>query len=101
MVVSTASSAATMSSPTGVYSIINQFQLYILLPMLPPYFPEKVGDFILGVDFSLLSLNFLPFKSIPFLEGGEDLIDYPQSEDYLEAIGLESMSSIMNYLNTF
>ncbi|CAI2379370.1 unnamed protein product [Moneuplotes crassus] len=89
---------ATMSSPVGMFSLINQFQLYILLPLLPPYFPSKVTQFILGVDFTFISFDFIPIEDIPLVKKIQDLVDYPQGDYYLGEVGLTSSSSIVNYL---
>ncbi|CAI2373311.1 unnamed protein product [Moneuplotes crassus] len=98
VVISMTLSMATMSSPVGMFALINQFQLYILLPMLPPYFPAKVGQFILGVDFSFISFDFIPVDDIPLVKEIKEAIDYPQKDNYLNDIGLTSSSSIINYL---
>ncbi|CAI2379904.1 unnamed protein product [Moneuplotes crassus] len=91
-------SIASISSPVGMFSLINQFQMYILLPLIPPYFPSKVFQFILGADFSLISLDFIPIEDIPLVKEIQDLVDYPQEDFYLGEVGLTSSSSIVNYL---
>ncbi|CAI2379323.1 unnamed protein product [Moneuplotes crassus] len=98
MALAAASSVVSMSSPVGMFSMINQLQLYILLPMLPPYFPAKVGDFILGMDFAFVSLDFIPTDDIPLVKEIKKLVSYPQSDEYLNEIGISSGSSIVNYL---
>ncbi|CAI2380013.1 unnamed protein product [Moneuplotes crassus] len=96
--VAIASAAASMSSPVGMFSLINQFQMYLLLPLVPPYFPAKVAQFILGVDFSFVSLDFIPVEKIPLVKEIKEAVDYPQEDSYLDDIGLTSSSSIVNYL---
>ncbi|CAI2374092.1 unnamed protein product [Moneuplotes crassus] len=98
VIVSVTLSMATMSSPVGIFALINQFQLYILLPMLPAYFPAKVGQFILGVDFAFISLDFIPVDDIPLIKEIKEAVDYSQEDSYLNDIGLTSSSSIVNYL---
>ncbi|CAI2387858.1 unnamed protein product [Moneuplotes crassus] len=90
-------SLVTMSSPVGIFSMVNQFQLYILLPLLPPYFPAKVGDFILGMDFSAMSFNFIPTYELPVIKDTQTIISDPQDDSYLEEIGLKSRSTVTNY----
>lgn len=98
MIFSGAVSMVTLASPSGIYSLINQIQLHILLPLLPAYFPSKVGDFIIGLDFSMLSFNFIPTGWITFDEDREALLEIPQDNTYLYKIGLQSKSSLMNIL---
>ena len=87
-----------MSSPNTLFSIINQFQLFILLPLIPNYFPAKLTDLILGMDFALLSFDFIPTDWIPFIKQVKKWIAYPQTDSYFNEIGLSSGSWIINYL---
>ena len=87
-----------MKSITGVFSFINIFQLYILLPMIPDYFPYKVTQFILGNDFVMFSLDFIPVEDIPFVKEIKKWVKYSQPDGYLNDIGLSSGSCIVNYL---
>ncbi|CAI2375223.1 unnamed protein product [Moneuplotes crassus] len=95
------SALLTTSSPVGIFSTANQFQLYLLLPMLPPYFPSKVGQFILGLDFSFVSLDFIPTDKIPLFKELKRLFSYSQENAYLGEVGMSSGSCIINYLPMF
>ncbi|CAI2367912.1 unnamed protein product [Moneuplotes crassus] len=81
-----------------MFSLVNQFQLYILLPMLPISFPSKVAQFILGTDFSFVSFDFIPVGDIPLVEQVKEAVDYPQGDAYLDEVGLTSNSSLADYL---
>jgi len=91
-------SILSMSSPNSLFSLFNQFQLMILLPMIPKYFPGKLTDFILGMDFALFSFDFIPYDWIPFLNVIKEWISYPQSDEYYNTLGMNSNSWIVNYL---
>ena len=92
---SISSAFLSMSSPQGAFSVLNQFQLFILLPMIGAYIPPKVIDIITGMSFSMISFSFLPIEKIPF---ATDLFDYDQNADYFDDIGLTSGSSLLNHL---
>ncbi|CAI2371678.1 unnamed protein product [Moneuplotes crassus] len=93
-------SLLSMSSPVGLFSLINLFQLYILLPKLPPYFPPRVGNFILGLDFSIFAFDLFSWRDMPLLEQVYDEVSFNQNSHYLEIIGLESGSAFINHLPT-
>ena len=79
--------------------MINQLQLLIMLPILADYFPSQLTQFILDMDFALLSFDFIPISDIPLLDTIADELYVPQSDEFLNEIGLESNSSIFNYLS--
>mmetsp|Transcript_2553 Transcript_2553/g.2186 ORF Transcript_2553/g.2186 Transcript_2553/m.2186 type:complete len:95 (+) Transcript_2553:759-1043(+) len=86
------------SSSQGLFSLFNQFQLLMLIPMLPISYPGKFKQFILGMDFTMLSLDFIPVEDIPLVDQISKWIDLSQSDAYLNEIGLSSNSVIINYL---
>jgi hypothetical protein len=58
--------------------------------------PLKVISVILGIDFAIFSLKFIPLEKIPFMRELFNYIDYDQSDEYLHEIGLTSGSAILN-----
>lgn len=99
MALAIGSSLITMSSTTGVFSLMNLFQMFLLLPMLTDSFPPMLTGFIVGMDFTSLSLDFIPKESIPYRKEFEDSVSYPQEDEYYKLIGLNSGSSIVNHLS--
>ena len=98
ILLSTSTSIFRITSLQGVFSVINQFQLFILLPMIGAYFPPKIIDLITGMNFSLFSFSFIPIKQIPFVNQVIRELDYDQGVDYYDEIGLTSGSALMNHL---
>jgi hypothetical protein len=96
--ISTTASFATMASPQGTFSMLNLFQLYILLPMIGPYIPPRVVDFITGMSFTMFSFSFIPFEKVPLITTIFNFIDYDQSDDYFDNIGLTSGSAFLNHI---
>ncbi|CAI2379004.1 unnamed protein product [Moneuplotes crassus] len=94
-------SLASASSMNGCFSVVNLLQLYILLPMLPPYFPEELVQLIIGLDFSLISLNFIPIKDLFTEENVGNWVDFPQTNEYLGEIGIGSESAFIQHLSFF
>jgi hypothetical protein len=57
-------SVATMTSPQGLWCMINLLQLLMLLPLTGAYIPNNVLNYIYGMEFAMLSLNFIPIDNI-------------------------------------
>ena len=89
---STISSFKSASSSRGILSLFNSFQMLILLPMIPDYFPPTIVQFILGMDFTMASFDFIPAVKIPLVDEIAKLIKLPQKDGYLNEIGLNSSS---------
>ncbi|CAI2381048.1 unnamed protein product [Moneuplotes crassus] len=99
IVMAAASSALSFSSISSIMSIINTMQLVILLPMIPDYFSEKVQDLLNGMEFTMLSFDFIRARDIPFVNAIKKWVSYSQSNEYLNSLGLRSGSSVVNYLS--
>jgi hypothetical protein len=91
-------SVISMSSPQTMFSIINQFQMFILLPMIGAYMPPKVIQVLLGMNFSIFSFSFIPLEKIPLISDLINFIDYDQNDEYFDSIGLTSGSAFLNII---
>lgn len=96
---SAATSITSMTSTNGMFSMINQFQLYFFLPMIGSYFPPTIMDFILGMDFTMFSFDFINIESWGFVQDMNNWISYPQVDSYLEELGQGTGSTILNNLS--
>jgi hypothetical protein len=88
----------SMSSPQSIFSMINQFQMFILLPMIGAYIPPRVIQIFLGMNFSMFSFSFIPLENTPLIGDLFNFIDYDQNDDYFDTIGLTSGSAFLNSL---
>jgi hypothetical protein len=84
----------SLSSPLFLWAILGQFQLLILLPLTTAYIHPDVIDYFKGFDFALLSMSYIPNIDISLF--GLGTIDYDQNDAYLNDIGLESGSALVN-----
>jgi hypothetical protein len=94
-------SILTMSSFQSVWTIFNQIQLLMLLPLTKVYISPKVVDYLVGMSFVNLDFNFIPFENIPFVDFITSNIDYDSNNGYVERIGLESKNSFVNQISLF
>ena len=87
-----------LSSMAAIWSIVNQFQLFILLLLTKTPFPDDVKAMILGNGFMQFDLSIIPVTKIPKVLEFENLIDAEQPNVYLKTIGIESRISLKNNL---
>ncbi|CAI2381459.1 unnamed protein product [Moneuplotes crassus] len=99
IILTSASSMLSLSSSNSMFSIMNSLQLAILLPLIPDYFSPKVLDFLSTMGFTMLSFDFIKLKDIPLVEELTNWVSYPQSDGYLNSLGMRSGSSVVNYLS--
>ncbi|CAI2380929.1 unnamed protein product [Moneuplotes crassus] len=99
MIIAAASSALSFTSINSIFCMMNSLQLVILLPLVPEYFSIKVMDFLDGMGFAMLSFDFIQLEDIPFVKTIKNWVEYPQTDEYLEDIGMSSGSSIVNYIS--
>ncbi|CAI2374156.1 unnamed protein product [Moneuplotes crassus] len=88
--------AASMTSPQGAWSMVNQIQVLMLMPLTECYFPADVISFLTGMDFALLSLDFIPFPSIPGIKETLGYVDHDQTDDYVYEMQIKSGSTFIN-----
>lgn len=91
-------SIMNLSSMAAIWSIVNQFQLFLLLLLTKIPFPDDVKAMILGNEFMEFDLSFIPVHKIPYITEFEVLIDEEQPNVYLKTIGVESRTSLKNNL---
>lgn len=84
-----------LSSPQAFWSMLNQYQLFLTLPLLPAYIPPKVLFFISEFDFFSFNFGFLN-KIFPSMFS----IEMPQSIRGLEVLGYSSQSFFVSFLNS-
>lgn len=74
---------SSLSSPQGSWSMVNQFQIMMLMPLTGAFFPSDVILFLTGMDFSYINLGFIPIPEIPGIDEFCNLFDYEQKDKYL------------------
>jgi hypothetical protein len=92
-------SLASLSSPAALWTMAHQMQLLLLLILTKKYFPDDVKAVLLSNDFMLFDWSFIPCAKIPLVNLAMDAIDSEQENVYLETIGLESRSGLVNFIS--
>ena len=89
-------SMLNFSSPQGVWLLINQFQLYLLLFLTGAYMPKNIHDFLQGFDIFMLNFGHKLISDIPLIRGFINWIDYEQKDQSLRTLDIQSGSTIVN-----
>ena len=90
-----------MTSPIGIFSTINQYQLLQLLLISGAYISEGVSNLITGVIVSVINLDFIKIEKIWIIENINNYFLSEQSNENLSNIGINSGSTIVNLLKLF
>lgn len=83
------------SSSHSFWSLLNQFQLLLMLPLLRTYLPLEFVFFIREFKIALLSFSFLKFEGL-----GHEIeeLGYPQESRVYKEGGIENGSHIINQI---
>ena len=84
------------SSLQGMWSLFNQYQLTLILPLLKTFLFDEFIYFISEMEYLSFSLDFISFKHIGFFNSLHDYLDYDQSDEVYMDIGYDSGSYIVN-----
>jgi hypothetical protein len=66
--------------------------------MTGAYIHPRVIQILLGMNFAMFSFSFIPIEQTPLVTDLFNFIDYDQSDDYLDLVGLTSGSAILNHI---
>lgn len=87
---------ASNSSPQGAWSTVNQFQMYMLIPLVGAYIHPIVIEFLKGFEFSTLSLDFIKFEKLFGFKDLTESFQIIEPDDYLNSVGLQYKAGFMN-----
>ena len=89
-------SIVQFTSPICIWSILNQFQMIMLLIFTGAFIPEAVREYLLGVDFVLFNFKFLSLLEVPFISDLHDWMKFDQQNQNLKDIDIDYGSAAIN-----
>lgn len=89
-------SLMNLSSPQGLWIMVKQTQLLMLLSLTGAYIPKDITDSLEGMSF--VNFNFFSLSSIPVISWLYEHVDFEQANASLNAISLEHGSTLLNIL---
>lgn len=72
--------------------------MLILLPLTGVYMDQEIVEYCAGIDFSMLSMDFLPTSRAGEWGGLDKVFDREQDDEYLGEIGVESKCGVVNVM---
>ena len=84
------------ASSSSIWMLINVYQMMLFLPLTGAYIHPYVFQFIKGIDFSILNFSILDNTEGLLKINFMSYFDCTQQNDYLNDIGLQSWSTIIN-----
>lgn len=99
--VAAASSMSGLSSGQSIWSLVNQYQLVILIPLLNTYLGQDFRFYITEFRFISLDFDFMSVVEIPYLDPLVERLNYDQSEEVFANNGIESGSFVNNHYGLF
>ena len=91
--------SSSSSASSNSFGMMNQIQLVIIFPLIGPYLPEKIYDYLKSMSTNLFNLNFMPTSKTKSTVSFKSLFDYKQQNSYLYLLQLQSGSAFVNILD--
>lgn len=98
--IGTIAAILSSSSSNSAFASINQFQLYMLVPLLGTGLHKNVIDYITGFKFTAFSFDIIDFQTVPGLQMVMTYFEFQNSDQYLSKIGISSLSTTLNLFST-
>ncbi|CAI2381813.1 unnamed protein product [Moneuplotes crassus] len=99
--VATISTVALQGGLQGLWSVVHQFQFYLLIPLLSPTVPDKITEFLEGMDFCLFNFDFISFDSFAVFVETEKLMKCNSESGYLYDIGIRYQCLFLSMFQFF
>ena len=99
--VSAGASLLSMSSPIGIFSMINQYQLLLLLLVWGVYISDGVNNLITGMKIALANFDFINIENFFIFKDIYKYLSFEQTNESLNKIGISSGSTLINMIKLF
>ena len=86
------------STPQSLWSMVNQFQFYLLIPLVGAQVPDAVIEFLEGLDFVFFNFDFIEIPPIPYYSKFLAYFDCGEGDAYFDIIGISSQCAIVNHI---
>ena len=86
----------SLSSPQGLWAVFNHYQLLMLLLLTGAFFPKEIANFFAGIKQVSFNFSFLPNSNYDSSSIIDNWFNFDINNNYLEIIGMNSGSTIVN-----
>ena len=89
-------SIINLSSPVGIWCVIKQIQILMLVLLTGAHIPLIIKQYMSGMSFALFNFDFINHLKISFVHAYYEWIMFEQKNDSLKDIGIQDGSTIIN-----
>ncbi|CAI2371052.1 unnamed protein product [Moneuplotes crassus] len=93
--------ASSGSGSSAIWAVMNQYQLYLLFPLLQSYLPAEFVFYLTEFELFNFDFNFLEKVKVPGLEYLASELNYKASNGIFEKNGISSGSFFVNQFQFF
>jgi hypothetical protein len=92
-------SSLSRNSPVGLWALIDQIQLLILLMTIDDHVPVEVEYYLSENSFAIFNFGFIPILKLPFLSHFLDWFDDEESDEIAVKLGMDYKSTLLNHFS--
>lgn len=85
-----------LTSPNSIWGLVNQYQLFLILPFLDLYLPGNFIDFLMELQISIFNFEVLDFIPLPYVGEFIRKLEYEHPYHEYQNNGIGSGSFITN-----
>ena len=101
MVIIVGASIINSASLQSAWSILGQFQLFMLLPLTKVYLPKDLIDYCIGMQYTMFSMNFISLYNMFGISEIQKYFNIDQPNSYLANLNMNSGSTVSNLISLF
>ena len=86
-------------SPIGMWFLVNQFQLLMLLLLTGTYMPKTVKQYLSSMNIVLFNLDFIPISRLPLISNLYDYMSFEQDNENMTDFGIDYGSTLVKNIS--
>ncbi|CAI2379662.1 unnamed protein product [Moneuplotes crassus] len=95
------SGALSSSSPHNLWTLMNQFQMFLLLNLLGANLHQYIKDYLAGFEFANFNLEFFSIQNIHFVNDFFQFFSCKESNEDYELVGFNYKCTLLNNFQLF
>jgi hypothetical protein len=92
-------SSFSRNSPIGLWVLIDQIQLLILVMVIDDHVPVEVEYYLSQNTFALFNFGFIPILKLPFLLNFSNWLDTEESDEIVAKLEMDYKSTLLNHFS--
>lgn len=89
------------SSPHSMWTLMNQFQMFLMLNLLGAHLHSYIKNYLQGFEFANFDFEFLSFQKLEFIQDFLDEFSCEEDDEDYELIGFDYQCTLLNNFQFF